>query len=159
MKTVNVRTYKYDGREHRRWRARLFLKRGTLLVLDAEFEEEIQHALLGTIALGTISREYYWLDRWYNVFRFLEQTGELKSFYCNISAPPVFLRDTLGYIDLDMDVLVAPDLSYTILDEDEFARNILKFNYPLEVQRKSRLALEELISLIEAGQFPFNDLK
>ncbi|HKC62623.1 MAG TPA: DUF402 domain-containing protein [Pyrinomonadaceae bacterium] len=159
MKTINVRTYKYDGHEHRRWRARLFEKRGTLLVLDAEFEEEIQHMLLGTIARGTISREYYWLDRWYNVFRFKEPTGALKSFYCNINAPPVFYKSSLSYIDLDMDILVAPDLSYTVLDEEEFARNILKYNYPLEIQRKSRLALEELISLIESRQFPFNDLK
>jgi len=159
VKTINVRTYKYDGSEHRRWRARLLEKRGTLIVLDAEFEEEIQHTLLGTIALGTISREYYWLDRWYNIFRFLEPTGELKNFYCNINAPPVFQSSTLSYIDLDMDILVAPDLSYTVLDEDEFARNILEFNYPLEIQRKSRLALEELISLIETKQFPFNLLE
>ncbi len=159
MKTINVRTFKYDGREHRTWRARLSEKRGTLILLDAEFEEEIEHSLLGLIARGTVSREYYWLDRWYNVFRFEEPTGELRSFYCNINAPPVLLRDTLSYIDLDIDILVAPDLSFTVLDEDEFARNILRFNYPLEVQRKSLSALHEVISLIESGQFPFNDLK
>ena len=39
-------------------------------MLDAVFDEEIEHELLGTISSGTISTEYYWLDRWYNVFRF-----------------------------------------------------------------------------------------
>jgi len=59
---VSVR--KYDGREHRRWRARVAKQEGSLLILDAVFEEEIEHDLLGTISSGTISNEYYWLDRW-----------------------------------------------------------------------------------------------
>lgn len=159
MNYINVRTYKYDGSEHRRWRARLLEISGSLMVLDALFEEEIQHTLLGTIERGTVSREYYWMDRWYNVFRFQEPSGRLKNFYCNINVPPVFERDTLSYIDLDIDVLVAPDLSYTILDEEEFERNVVEFNYPLEIQRKARLALKELIAVIESIGFPFLDLK
>lgn len=159
MNYINVRTYKYDGSEHRRWRARLLEISGSLMVLDALFEEEIQHTLLGTIERGTVSREYYWMDRWYNIFRFQEPSGRLKNFYCNINVPPVFERDTLSYIDLDIDVLVAPDLSYTILDEEEFERNVVEFNYPLEIQRKARLALKELIAVIESIGFPFLDLK
>jgi protein associated with RNAse G/E len=156
---VTVRTYKYDGTEHRRWRAQISKQEGSLLVLDAKFEEEIRHPLLGTVAPETVSIEYYWLDRWYNVFRFIEPTGELRNFYCNINVPPVFRKDVLSYIDLDMDVLVAPDFSYSILDEDEFAANAARFNYPAEVLLKSRTALKELIALIEGRGFPFSDLK
>jgi uncharacterized protein len=156
---VTVRTYKYDGTEHRRWRAQISKQEGSLLVLDAKFEEEIRHPLLGTVAPETMSIEYYWLDRWYNVFRFVEPTGELRNFYCNINVPPVFRKDVLSYIDLDMDVLVAPDFSYSILDEDEFAANAARFNYPAEVLLKSRMALKELIALIEGRGFPFGDLK
>ena len=43
--------------------------------------------------------------------------------------------------------------------EDEFADNAARFNYPAEVLVKSRLALEELIALIEGRAFPFSDLK
>jgi protein associated with RNAse G/E len=158
-RAVTVRTYKYDGTEHRRWRAQISRQEDSLLVLDAKFEEEIRHPLLGTVAPETLSIEYYWLDRWYNVFRFVEPTGELRNFYCNVNVPPVLQNNVLSYIDLDMDVLVAPDFSYSILDEDEFAANAARFNYPAEVLRKSRTALEELIALIEGRAFPFNDLK
>ena len=103
---------KYDGRLSRRWPARVANREGSLLVLDAVFDEEIQHDLLGTIASGTISTEYYWLDRWYNVFRFSDPAGQLRSFYSNINQPPQFDGHTLTYIDLDLDVLVAPDLTY-----------------------------------------------
>ena len=156
---VTVRTYKYDGTEHRRWRAQISRQEGSLLVLDAKFEEEIRHPLLGTVVPETLSREYYWLDRWYNVFRFVEPTGELRNFYCNVNVPPVLQRNVLSYIDLDMDVLVAPDFSYSILDEDEFAANAARFNYPAEVLLKSRTALEDLIALIERRAFPFGDFK
>ena len=159
QRAITVRTYKYDGSEHRHWRARVSKQENSLLVLDAKFEEEIRHPLLGTVARETLSIEYYWLDRWYNVFRFVEPTGELRNFYCNVNVPPVLQNDVLSYIDLDMDVLVAPDFSYSILDEDEFAANAARFNYPREVLDKSESALKELIYLIEERAFPFGDLK
>jgi len=153
--TVSVR--KYDGREHRRWRARVAKREGTLLILDAVFEEEIEHDLLGTIALGTVSTEYYWLDRWYNVFRFSDSSGQLKSFYCNINEPPSFDGHVLSYIDLDIDVLVAPDLTYKILDLDDFEANAKAYAYPDDVQANAHGALKELTRLIDLRAFPFND--
>jgi protein associated with RNAse G/E len=148
---------KYDGREHRRWPARIAKREGSLLILDAVFEEEIEHDLLGTIAAGTISTEYYWLDRWYNVFRFSDDTGRLKNFYCNVNQPPSFDGQVLSYIDLDIDVLVAPDLTYKILDLDDFEANARAYAYPADVQANAHGALEELTKLIQARAFPFND--
>lgn len=153
---VEVRAQKYDGRVHRRWPARVARREETLVVLDAVFEEEIRHPLLGTIVSGTISTEYYWTDRWYNVFRFLEPSGELRNFYGNINSPAEFDGETLSFTDFDIDVLVRPDFSFTILDEDEFAANALRLNYPAEVSRRVREALAELIALIEARGFPFH---
>jgi len=152
---VSVR--KYDGREHRRWRARVAKQEGSLLILDAVFEEEIEHDLLGTISSGTISTEYYWLDRWYNVFRFSDKSGRLKNFYCNVNQPPSFDGRVLSYIDLDIDVLVAPDLTYKILDLEDFEANAERFAYPEDVQANAHRALTELTRLIEARAFPFNE--
>lgn len=156
---IRVYTYKYDGSEHRRWEARLLRREQSLVVLDARFAEEIRHPLLGIIAAGTISLEYYWLDRWFNIFRFLQPSGEVLNYYCNINCPPRFEEDVLSYIDLDIDILVRPDFSYRVLDEDEFADNIERYHYPTEVQRNARQALTELIALIESRQFPFNGFR
>ena len=153
---IIVSVLKYDGREHRRWPARIAKTDGPLLILDAVFDEEIQHDLLGTISSGTISTEYYWLDRWYNVFRFSEPDHKLKNFYCNINVPPQFDGCVLSYIDLDIDVLVESDLTYKILDEDDFEENAQRYYYPQEVRANARAALAELIGLIESRSFPFN---
>jgi len=137
----------YDGRERRRWAARVVKGDGPLIVLDTVFDEEIKHDLLGTIALGTVSKEYYWLDRWYNVFRFNDR------FYCNVTKPPRFDGATLTYVDLDIDVLVESDFSYRILDLEDF-ENV---SYPTDLKKKARQALGELISLVETRSFPFNE--
>ena len=155
-KPVVIRACKYDGREHRRWTARLVKQEGTLLVLDAKFPEEVVHDLLGTIAAGTHSLEYYWLDRWYNVFRFAQPNGDLRNFYCNINVPPTFDGETLSYVDLDLDILVAPDLSYQILDIADFEANAEAYGYPGELQVKASQAVNELVTLIDTRQFPFD---
>jgi protein associated with RNAse G/E len=125
-------------------------------VLDAMFDREIEHDLLGRISSGTLSIEYYWLDRWYNVFRFLNPAGELRNFYCNVNLPPSFDGRVLSYVDLDIDVVVEADFSFRILDLDEFELNAGRFNYPEELQTNARRALEELIELIQTRRFPFD---
>ncbi len=130
---------------------------GTLLVLDAKFDQEIQHDLLGTIALGTTSIEYYWLDRWYNIFRFAQPSGELRSYYCNVNVPPTFDGQVLSYVDLDIDILVEPDFSYRIVDLEDFELNANLYRYPSGIQTGAERALKELVTLIETRSFPFSD--
>ena len=154
---VVVSVLKYDGLEHRRWPARIAKIEGPLLVLDAVFEDEIEHDLLGTILSGTISTEYYWLDRWYNVFRFSDPDRRLKNYYCNVNQPPSFDGRVLSYIDLDIDVFVAPDLTYKILDVEDFEENARRYAYPEDVQANARRAVDELTGLIESRAFPFNE--
>jgi len=153
---ITVRALKYDGKGHRRWSARLLEQHSSLLVLDAHFAEEVQHDLLGVIAAGTQSIEYYWLDRWYNIFRFCEPDGKLRGYYCNVNVPPVFDGSELTYVDLDIDILVHADLSYSVLDLDEFEQNAKTHGYPPDVHENAHRAVTELETLIRSRTFPFN---
>jgi len=128
-----------------------------LLVLEGKFDADIEHDLLGTIVSGTRSLEYYWLDRWYNVFRFSLSNGELRNYYCNVNVPPSFDGEILSYVDLDLDILVAPDFSFQILDAKDFERNAEVYGYDDEIRANAQRALEELVAMIERRSFPFND--
>jgi protein associated with RNAse G/E len=128
-----------------------------LLVLEGKFAADIEHDLLGTIVSGTHSLEYYWLDRWYNVFRFSQPNGELRNYYCNINVPPSFDGEILTYVDLDLDILVAPDFSFQILDAKDFERNAEVYGYDDEIRANAHCALEELVAMIDKRAFPFND--
>lgn len=121
-----------------------------------EFDEEVKHDQLGLIRRGTISYEYYWRNRWYNIFRFHEPGGELRNYYCNVSMPPRFKNGVLDYVDLDIDILVWKDLSYEILDLEEFEDNALTYAYPEEVRKMADQSLRDLKGLIERREFPFD---
>ncbi|MGI9065665.1 MAG: DUF402 domain-containing protein [Pyrinomonadaceae bacterium] len=156
-RTILVRACKYDGSEHRRWSAQLIRQEGSLMVLDARFPDEVVHDLLGTIACGTHSLEYYWLDRWYNVFRFAHPNGELRNYYCNVNVPPTFDGEILSYADLDLDILVNPDFSYQLLDSEDFEANIQRYGYSADVQNNARRAVDELVKMIQVREFPFSE--
>jgi protein associated with RNAse G/E len=111
--------------------------------------------LLGTIASGTHSLEYYWLDRWYNIFRFAQPDGRLRNYYCNVNVPATFEGDVLSYVDLDIDILVLPDFTYQILDLDEFEKNSTLYDYSIDVRQNAQLAVSQLVKMIEARTFPF----
>lgn len=155
-KIITINSRKFDGKISRSWKARLIERRDSLLVFIGVFEDEIKHSKLGLIRRGTISYEYYWLDRFYNIFRFHEPDNSLRNFYCNLNLPPTFENHVLDYVDLDIDVLVWKDFSFEILDADEFTENSKKYGYSEDLIRTVENNLKEVINLIEKRQFPFD---
>jgi protein associated with RNAse G/E len=154
---VTVNSRKYDLSIRRTWQCRLIEQRDNLMVFVGEFDRDIEHPDLGSISAGTISYEYYWLDRWYNVFRFHNPDDSFRNYYCNINMPPAFGNGVLDYVDLDIDVLVWPDWTTTILDKDEFEANSQLFEYPQTVVSAAEKALSDLLDLIKTRQFPFDN--
>jgi uncharacterized protein len=152
--TINSR--KFDGKIHRSWKADLIEQKDALLTFVGVFDQEVNHPILGVIRRETVSYEFYWLDRWYNIFRFHEPGGELRNFYCNISQPPVLTEDILDYIDFDIDLLVWKDFSYQILDLEEFEENEKIFKYPPKVVENIHAGIAEIEFMIEQRLFPFD---
>lgn len=151
---INSRNFK--GEVKRSWKAEFIEQRGSLLTFVGVFENEVRHSKLGVIRLGTISYEYYWLDRWYNVFRFHEPDGELRNYYCNLNLPPELDKNVLDYVDLEIDVLVSKNFDIEILDREEFDENSKLFGYPPEIVDKTLKTLDELLVIIKAREFPFS---
>ena len=152
MITVNSR--KYDGSIRKSWTCELIEEVGDLIVAVGRFDDDVNHSDLGLITQGTLSYEYFWLDRWYNIFRFVTADGAFRNYYCNVCMPPEFSKGVLDYVDLDIDVLVDPDFSYRILDRHDFETNSVLFNYPIEVRDQVEAALQELLELIKDRNLP-----
>lgn len=152
MITVNSRSY--DGAIRRSWKCELVERRDPLILFVGKFDADVEHSDLGLIEKGTISYEYYWLDRWYNIFRFHTPDGNLRNFYCNISMPPRFADDVLDYVDLDIDVLVWPDGRHVVLDLDDYQVSCRTLGYPPEVKDKVEETLQVLLQKIKATDLP-----
>jgi len=155
---ITVVSYKYDGSIARSWPAMIQEIKGPLIVAFGTFSNVIEHPFLGTIAAGTLSLEYFWTDRLYNVFELSEPNGRFRGFYCNLALPAKFDGATLSYVDLDIDIAVAPDSSIRILDEDEFDENSMHLSYPADLTASVKNSLKDLEKLILERQFPFDRL-
>jgi hypothetical protein len=75
---------------------------------------------------GDFMHEWYFSDRWYNVYRIHDRAGRaVRGWYCNISRPAQFgLADgvrTITWDDLELDVFVHPDGRAVELDHDAYA--------------------------------------
>ncbi len=151
---VRVNSRKYDGSIRRTWTGALIERNDADLVLVGEFDLDVSHPDLGEIKRGTISCEYYYLDAWYSIFCFYDPSGNFRNYYCNINMPPSFQDYVLDYIDLDIDVVVWPDGSFEVLDEEEFEANAVMFNYPDDIRQHSATALSTLIGIIRSQKLP-----
>lgn len=154
-KTVIINSRKLNGRIHRSWKAELIEETSDFWVFLGEFENEITHPNLGVIRRNTLSYEYYWKNKWFNIFRFHEPEGDLRNFYCNINQPPIFKDGVLDYVDLDLDVLVWKDFSFEILDLDEFENHKNLFGYSDELVIRCLESLNEIKTMIQQRKFPF----
>jgi uncharacterized protein len=96
--------------------------------------------------------EYYYTDRWFNIFDIATADGMRKGWYCNIAEPAVFFADRIEQVDLLLDVWVDPTGNPLILDEDEFASDTT-----LTAQQRdgAQHGLQELLQMIAAQEEPF----
>jgi uncharacterized protein len=100
--------------------------------------------------------EYYYNNRWFNIFAISTPAGNLKGWYCNITEPAHITSDTITQIDLYLDLWVTPTGQTLLLDEDEFtATDLLSIT-----QRQSALqGLDLLRHMIDQRQEVFATIK
>ena len=117
-------TYEYEG---------MLLGRDEhSIVLEALFDRADMPFMDVVFKTGDRFVEYYYTDRWYNIFAVHDREDRnVKGWYCNIGKPAVFANGTVSYIDLALDLWVSTSGKQTILDEDEF--EALNLNEELKI--------------------------
>lgn len=106
-------TYEYEG---------MMLRRDEQsIVLEALFDRADMPFMDVVFKTGDRFVEYYYSDRWYNIFAIHDrEDGRIKGWYCNVGKPAVIEDGIVSYIDLALDLWVSADGKQTVLDEDEF---------------------------------------
>ncbi|HZT06173.1 MAG TPA: DUF402 domain-containing protein [Chloroflexota bacterium] len=138
------------------WSGSVVECRDQLIALQAVFQPKSPNPpVVDGVPLcqGDVFTEYYYLDRWYNVFHIADARGSIKGWYCNAARPPAVSASHISFVDLALDLFVHPDGHYTVLDEDEFAQLAAELYRPEDVAG-ARSAIEELIVLAHAGLLP-----
>lgn len=68
---------------------------------------------------NTLSLGYFWEDRPYNAYHWIDARGGTVALYFNISDHTRIGKQTIEWRDLAVDILISPDGRCRILDEDE----------------------------------------
>jgi hypothetical protein len=137
------------------YRGQLLERSETHILLYAEWNMDMMDLGYVTFEPGDYLYEYFYKDRWYNVYELHSPDGMLKGWYCNITRPAVFNTDSVESEDLELDLFVSPGRrTILMLDEDEYAALDLEHNDP-EVHHAVQAAVEDLKSLVWAGAKPF----
>ncbi len=97
--------------------------------------------------------EYYYADRWYNIFDIASASGQRKGWYCNVTQPAAIFDDRIEQVDLLLDVWVDRDGTPLVLDQDEFDADTTMSD---EQRTGARRGLQELLQLIAAQVEPFD---
>lgn len=133
----------FDVNETAQGALTLWLPAGTLM-----------HWATGTRPLRYNCLQFYWPQRWY-MLSALYQNRTLLYTYAMIIQPPALQHSRLSYVDLDLSVLVKPDLSYEVLTQAEFEYTAEILHYDEETRISALMALRTLTSSIQRSMGVF----
>jgi len=97
--------------------------------------------------------EYYYSNRWYNIFDIATADGTRKGWYCNVAEPARIFEDHIEQVDLLLDVWVDPTGKPLILDENEFVADT---TLNVEQRKGAQQGLQDLLQMIAAQEKPFS---
>lgn len=127
----------------------------TMLCVRAIFQPPTYDYGYVTFKTGDIFTEWFYTDRWYNIFKIEDvDDNTLKGFYCNFTRPAIITDNTVTADDLALDVFVKPDGTLLILDQDEYDALPLTPDERKEIDR----ALAHIKQQVAQRKPPFNAL-
>jgi len=150
---VHVRKLKPNGALDYAWDGTVVRCDAEGIVLRAEFNVDLVEREFATFRRGDVFVEFYYWNRWYNVFQISAPDGTLKGWYANVGLPAELVTETgdLQYVDLALDVWMQPSGEYVVLDQDEFNELLDQYAELADAAERGR---DALLELAKSGRLP-----
>jgi uncharacterized protein len=150
---VRVRKLRPDGSEVFAWDGTVLRCDASGIVLQALFNVDVVELGYTTFRRGDVFVEFYYWDKWFNVFQISHPDGKLKGWYSNVGKPAEVdsASAQLSYVDLELDVWSDPDGALAVLDQPEFEQLIA--DRP-EFAAGAEQGRAELLALATARKLP-----
>ena len=94
--------------------------------------------------------QFYWPQRWYTLSAFYDGRTLLRT-YASIIEPATIESERLSYVDLDLSMLVKPDLTYEVLTQAEFEQLSDTLRYSEDTRIGALMAMGTLTNSIPLG--------
>ena len=87
---------------------------------------------------------------------FYDALGELDHAHADAALPATIASREISYVDLDLDLIVAADLTYYVRDEAEFAVHRESMGYPGEVVSAALRGMLLAKQAVDGRRYPFD---
>lgn len=151
---MKIQSYKHNGKIHRIWESNVVLKGTESVVIGANDKTEVRESDGRTWITREPAICYFHADYWFNVIGMIRNDG--IHYYCNLSSPFIYEQGALKYIDYDLDIKIYPDMTYDLLDEDEYEMHKNQMNYPEILDKILYKNVEQLLSWVSQKKGPFS---
>lgn len=150
---VQIHSYKHDGTLHRVWEETILLKGTQSVAIGGNDKTLVKESDGRTWVTREPAICYFHTKYWFNIIGMLRNDGIY--YYCNVSSPFTWDHGILKYIDYDLDIKVFPDMTYILLDEDEYEVHQKRMDYPEEIDPILQSNVNRLKKWIRQRKGPF----
>ena len=151
---LNIHSYKHDSKIHRSWDEATYLDENDEFMVFANYKTLVIESDGRTWKTKEPAIMFFSKNNWFNIIGQIKKTGIY--YYCNIASPFVIEKNTIKYIDYDLDLRVFPDGSFKVLDRGEYKYHKEKMNYSDELDKILKDELTILIDKARNKEDPFN---
>ncbi|MGP7819231.1 nucleoside tri-diphosphate phosphatase [Niallia sp. 01092] len=150
---IQIHSYKHNGHIHRIWDETMILKGTQNLIIGGNDRTIVTEADGRTWVTREPAICYFHSQHWFNVIGMIREDG--IHYYCNLSSPFIYDGEAIKYIDYDLDIKIFPDMTFNLLDEDEYERHRVEMNYPSVIDNILKSHVNQLIDWIHQRKGPF----
>lgn len=150
---VQIHSYKHNGSIHRIWDETVVLKGTQSVAIGGNDKTTVTESDGRTWITREPAICYFHARHWFNIIGMLRHDGVY--YYCNLSSPFTWDEGAIKYIDYDLDIKVFPDMTYVLLDEDEYELHSTEMKYPKEIDAILHRNVDRLIQWIRQRHGPF----
>lgn len=153
--TYTVIKNNHLGEEVLRYSGEIIQQGDHHICIRAQFAQATRDLGYMLLKQGDYFTEWFYDDRWYNVFKVEDiDSGDLKGYYCNLTRPATISDTHVAADDLALDVFIKPNGHTLLLDQDEYD------DLPLNTQEREQVqqAIEMIHQLVTNRAEPFDAL-
>ena len=152
---LGIECFKHDGTVHRTWDRGLVLENTDDYIVIASrrakvIESNGRRWFTKEPAVTIFSKK-----EWWNAICMIKNDG--ICYYCNIASPSLIDRESIKYIDYDLDAKLFPNGDIKVLDQKEYAHHRETYKYGDDLDTILKYETRVIVNRMENRQFPFND--
>lgn len=150
---ISVIKNNHSGKQVWKYEGHIIERGETYICLRAYFDRSEVNLGFVTFRQGDLFIEWFFTDRWYNIFQVHDGDSErIKGWYCNITRPAQIHDDAVIADDLELDVFITPNGTMMLMDEKEFG----ELDLPMEERMAALRAVQTLRRDVQEREAPFH---